>query len=1035
MLVENSSHGKLVKKRFEHLWSFEKVPFFSSDTETRNIAGYKNKDALVIGRAEVTFFSICFRGEAYSFPTSNFQSNYVFPEDWAWLLSDWFMDKSIIKVFHNANYDTNQFYYNMGIPAVKNIWDTVIGAWKASEWLEKGLKERAPSYGRYVRDTKSIDFSNLEQTAEYAEQDAVQTDEMFQMQYFGFIRRAKTIWHVSSNGELVKTRSRLPSGAKIVIPNESLTMFDKYWIRLLELPVLRATIRAERRGFPFDIHTLQGIRKKLSRDVRECLKVIYRMAGRVVNLNSNSDLTAAFDELDIDNPFKTKKGAKTFGAKALHKMKGMHPFVDALIKYKGLEKMVSVYVGTKDFDGDYVKADCGLEYFVNRSTGAIHCNMNTVAAVTGRNCIAEGSLISTLRGNIPIEKIKVNDVVYCYDEKGRLQLSEVSNTRFTGIRDCVEIFWESTGNWKSGSLVLTPEHLCYSLSRGWTQARYLRLGEKIYHVSRSLQTSGRIRVYGAKGFYRDEARFIGENYFGVTSQAYQVHHRDENPSNNKLTNLKVLFRPDHVRFHTKRFHRRHPDHWKHMLKGERVFHRGKDSPLYICLSRFQLLRLIAISCGRPTYSGMDFNTFKGKCRKARIDLRKACRRYGADNRYLSKGRILSALSSVADVCQAAKILRIGTRLLKEECFDRGLIYANHSIVSVKRVGKYCVYDLSVRKYNNFIAQELCVHNSSTNPNLQQIPARKDVYGIKKCFVGVAKGTTLVPKYRKKLLLLVLDYGQLEIRVMCLYCKDPTMTKVLRDPEGDIHAYTAEQFGVSRRDAKDLNFLLLYGGQEYMLSETLTFFGAETTIETALAYRQSYDQVYSRVSEFRLELLAEHKDKGCVRLFTGRKRTLPDIDWGNTWAEHKAETTLSNNVVQGAGQDFLKAAIVRSDWRCINPDRELLRKVEIRNLEHKRYLQDKAVKLEKLRRILRLGEVNFRLQVHDEMILTCLPSAAPECLSIVANIMSWRHYFPATSSYNVPVVAEGAIGENWKEAKDGGNKTKIKAGFNEWARYK
>lgn len=707
MLIETLEHARLVKRRLEGLWMQTRLPFVSLDTETESIPLYPKKDALVWGRAQITFFSLCYRGEAYSFPTCHFQSHYPLPEDWAWVIHDWCLDQRIIKVFFNANYDINQFHYSMGIPVVKNIWDTMIGAWKASEFQEKGLKQRAPSYGRFLRETKTIDFTDLRATAHYAEQDVVQTDEMFQMQYFGSICRLKKVAELNARNHLVWSRNPLPAGSKIEIENEGLSLFDRYWVRLLELPVLRATIRAERRGFPFDLVALYKIRRRLNKDLRNCLKVIYRMVGRMINLNSNKDLTAAFDELQIDNPFKTKKGAKTFGARALQKMKGLHPFIDALVEYKGLEKMVTVYVGTKPLD-DYRKADCGLEYFVNHNTGAIHCSMNTVAAVTGRN-------------------------------------------------------------------------------------------------------------------------------------------------------------------------------------------------------------------------------------------------------------------------------------------------------------------------------------SAQNPNLQQIPTRKDKYALKTCFVPVAKGLTLSPRFKRKLAMLVWDYSQLEIRVMALFCKDKSMTKVLCDPKGDIHTHTSEQFKVSRQDAKNLNFLLLYGGQEYMLSETLSFFGVDTTVEQAAAYREKYDEVYPRVSEFRQELLEEHKARGFVKLFTGRRRTLPDIVWGNQWAEHKAETTLSNNVVQGTGQDLLKAAIVRSDWRCINPDKLMLDKINVKS-DHKAYLRDKAKELEKLRRTLKLAEANFRLQIHDELVFTALPSAAEEVLKIVATIMSWRHYFPSTSEYNVPIIAEGGSGQNWKEAKSDEAKFKTKLGFDEWKKY-
>ena len=44
----------------------------------------------------------------------------------------------------------------------------------------------------------------------------------------------------------------------------------------------------------------------------------------------------------------------------------------------------------------------------------------------------------------------------------------------------------------------------------------------------------------------------------------------------------------------------------------------------------------------------------------------------------------------------------------------------HKIIKVTSAGLRKVYDLEVEDYNNFFCQELCVHNSSSRPNSQQI---------------------------------------------------------------------------------------------------------------------------------------------------------------------------------------------------------------------------------------------------------------------------------------------------------------------------
>ena len=277
----------------------------------------------------------------------------------------------------------------------------------------------------------------------------------------------------------------------------------------------------------------------------------------------------------------------------------------------------------------------------------------------------------------------------------------------------------------------------------------------------------------------------------------------------------------------------------------------------------------------------------------------------------------------------------------------------------------------------------------------------------------------------------LDYAQLELRVCALFCQDPAMTRILTDPKGDMHQNTADEVGVVRDpSAKNMNFLLIYGGQSYVLSELLTINGVPTTQDQSGAYILRWNGVYERVPARRHELLDEHPTKGFVQLFTGRKRWLLDADWNSRRGLHKIETTLSNNTVQGSGQDFLKMSIIRSDPHCINVDRILPTKMEMPN-SHKLLLRDYAVKVDKWRKTLRAANCNWLLQVHDEALWLTRRSAAPECIDILAKMMVMRHPFPSIKPYTIPLVVDGGWAENWKSAKAKGNENHVTCGFKEW----
>ncbi len=720
MLVETLNHGRLVFARFA------KFPWHAADTETVASAGFIKRDALVYGRSDLIIFSICYKGESYSFPTSFFDPQYPTPSEWASLYRPLAQSRKIIKTFQNGKYDL-QVFFNHNILDFKNYWDTMVGAWLANENVSKGLKERAPLYGRFLRETKTVDFSDLKALSEYAEQDVVQTDEMYQMQRFGFIDRPATLLQLNAKGMLIAEKNIFDPG-KIIIDGESLSDFNRLFLRLHEMPVIRATARAERRGFPYNLEKQDLICEKIDQDKTAIEKRIYRQFGRVFNLNSKDQLAEALEDLGVEIPFKTKGGKPSVSKPNLVKMQALHPIIPDLIQLSKVAKLQSVYIG----------------------------------------------------------------------------------------------------DWTSGK----------------------------------------------KKDAEDESAEEGAEEEELSEdQQEEIEAMDEKKKKKNRVGLKAF-----VNFENDRIH-------------------------------------------------CTINT-------------------------------------------------VGAR-----------------------TGR----------------------SSASTPNLQQLPQRADIYGIRECF-HAPKGKLMV----------VLDYAQLEIRVMDFWADDANMTKVLCDPKGDLHQMTADHFKVARNPtAKNLNFLMLFGGQAFMLAENLTKEGVPTSQQEAQLFLDGYDStLYPGVKQARLKMLAFHKANGFCYYLTGRRRTIPNVDWDDKYVVHKTETVLANNLIQGTGQDFIKAMIIRSDPLCINPDRaareELVMKPSHRNL-----LCDYTAKVSRLRHKFRLAHLQWILQVHDEVIYFVDKHAAEETLNDLADLMTWRHFFPATVKYNVPLVTEGGVGENWKQAK---SKTPIfhaTAGYDNW----
>lgn len=88
-------------------------------------------------------------------------------------------------------------------------------------------------------------------------------------------------------------------------------------------------------------------------------------------------------------------------------------------------------------------------------------------------CVEEGTLISTVNGKIPVEKIQDNSFVTTYDSSsGKILESQMlyNNHRFVD-----KVFELQVGQKK---LVLTDEHPVYT-KRGWVKASNLTLDDEV----------------------------------------------------------------------------------------------------------------------------------------------------------------------------------------------------------------------------------------------------------------------------------------------------------------------------------------------------------------------------------------------------------------------------------------------------------------------------------------------------------------------------------------------------------------------------
>jgi len=259
--------------------------------------------------------------------------------------------------------------------------------------------------------------------------------------------------------------------------------------------------------------------------------------------------------------------------------------------------------------------------------------------------------------------------------------------------------------------------------------------------------------------------------------------------------------------------------------------------------------------------------------------------------------------------------------------------------------------------------------SSTEPNLQNIPVRKDAGSeIRKMFVA-SDGNVLVDA----------DYSQIELRLLAHIANDPVMLSAFENDE-DIHTVTASQvFGVpvdkvtslERSQAKAVNFGIVYGISAFSLANDIG-----VTPKEAKAYIDNYLEKYAGVREYMHTVVQTAKELGYVSTLFGRRRYLPELKSHNFNTRSFGERVALNMPIQGTAADIMKIAMIN-----------------VSNRLRKEGLVAKLI-----------------LQVHDELIVEC-PENEAERVSVIL-----REEMESAATLSVPLVAETHVGKSWFDTK-------------------
>ena len=261
--------------------------------------------------------------------------------------------------------------------------------------------------------------------------------------------------------------------------------------------------------------------------------------------------------------------------------------------------------------------------------------------------------------------------------------------------------------------------------------------------------------------------------------------------------------------------------------------------------------------------------------------------------------------------------------------------------------------------------------SSVDPNLQNIPIRlEEGRKIRQAFIPREEGWKIFSA----------DYSQIELRVLADISKDALLRQAFIEGQ-DIHTSTAKRvFGIEeseeidgnmRRQAKAVNFGIVYGISDYGLSQNLGI-----SRKKAQQFIDTYFAKYPGVKEYMKNIVHEAQETGYVETLYHRRRYLPDIHSKNYNIRSFAERTAINTPIQGSAADILKIAMIQ--------------------------LAEK-LKEEKL-------QATMLLQVHDELVFEAPEQEIPALEKLVADTME------GAVKLSVPLKVDSSYGDTWYDAK-------------------
>ena len=542
------------------------------------------------------------------------------------------------------------------------------------------------------------------------------------------------------------------------------------------------------------------------------------------------------DHGQTDWPLTPKKGRPSFPEKWLLTHEAGRQIV-AVRKYKTLMSTFIAPMRDTHMQGGRVHAD----FHQLRSdefgtvTGRLSCSGPNL-----QQCVAKGTRIMVPGGTRAVEDVRAGDLVYSFDSDLRLVLKPVAWAGWTGTRRVVRVHWRAGPNSSEpyGYLDLTPDHPIRLRTGEYIPAGELVGGKPYRDRHRDRPSFGKIRYKG------------GERVLAVHRSVYRRAAAGRAPYFRNALHVALSGQLDEARFVFELTHGFAPEEVDH-IDGDSL----NDVPG----------NLRAIEKAEHSRRHAHFKNYIQE-------------RYGYNFTYEQLKADLAERGSVNQIAAKYGVCH-GTinRILVE-----GDTFHNHTITHLEYlVDPVDVYDLTVPDTENFIANELCVHNC---------PKHNEELGrlFRAVFTpdpGKIWGSA--------------DYSQCEPRLLAIYSRCRVLLHDYRtNPQADSHTAVANASGLPRQNAKQMNMSLINGAGINLM---VTKFGLERGFAEQVWNR--YFEACPEIGEFRKTASAVMHKNGYVKTLLGRRCRLKDPS---------KDYVAVNRILQGGNADILKWKMVQLD---------------------------------------------------------------------------------------------------------------------------